>query len=284
MLALVLCATGSPVGSLAAQSAPDSPMARPAQQWAVDAAANEIPMLQHSDVYLRYRMHVVDQKGDQVRDVVESKDGTVARLILRDGRALTAEEDEAERQRLNNMITSPAAYEKHMKNEASGKKLAIDLVRMMPDAMIYTYVPGQPQIGRNEGSGEVVIDYHPNPKWSPPTTTSEGLTGLEGRMWIDVKTHTMLRMEGHVFKPVNIGWGMLAHIYAGGNLLLEQTNAGRQRWIYTHFSQQVSARALMVKTFNINTQVDASGYQVLPGPMSYQDAIKLLLATPLPAR
>lgn len=227
-------------------------------------------------------MRTVDQKGEKVRDVIESKDGTVARLILRDGHPLAPEEDAAERQRLNDMIASPSDYEKHVKNDSAGKKLAADMIRLMPDAMIYTYVPGQPQSGHDEGSGEVVMDYAPNPKWSPPSTTAEALTGLKGRIWIDIKTHQMVRMEGYLFKPVNLGWGMLAHIYPGGKLLLEQTNAGHQRWIYTHFTQEVSVRALMVKTLNVNTQIDASEFQILPGPLSYQDAIRQLLATPLP--
>ncbi len=41
------------------------------------------------DSYLRYRMETVNEKGNQVRDVIESKDGTVARLILKDGKPLT---------------------------------------------------------------------------------------------------------------------------------------------------------------------------------------------------
>jgi hypothetical protein len=42
-------------------------------------------------------------------------------------------------------------------------------------------------------------------------------------------------------------------------------------------------RALMVKMVNVHSQVDASGFQVLTKPLSYEDAIRLLLATPLPA-
>ena len=229
-------------------------------------------------------MHIIDQKGDQVRDVIESKDGTVARLIERNGRPLTPEEDTAERQRLNDMIASPDNYARHVRNETSNKRMAADLIRQMPDAMIYTYTPGQPQSGapqaRQEKTGEqVVMDFHPNPDWSPPSTIAEALTGLEGRIWIDVEHHQMIRMEGHIFKPVNFGWGMLAHVYPGGNLLLEQTNVGNERWIYTHFDQDVSVRALMVKTLKVNTRIDASAFHILPGPIAYQDAIRQLLAT-----
>ena len=272
-----------------AQSAPGSGqemansslLGQPPRSWAVDAAANELVALHHPGSYLRYHMHLRDEKGDQVRDVIESKDGTVARLIQRDGRSLTEAEDTAERERLNAMVASPNDYFKHVKNEESGRKIADSMIRLMPDAMIYTYVPNQPQSGTNHGALEIVMDYAPNPKWKPPTTTSAALTGLKGRMWVDAQSHQLVRMEGTIFQGVNFGWGMLAHIYPGGKLVLEQTNAGGQRWIYTHFKQEITVRALMVKTLNVRTNIDAEGFETLPGPIPYQDAVKMLLETPL---
>jgi hypothetical protein len=256
----------------------------PARSWSVDATANELAALHHKDSYLRYRMHTVNEKGDRVRDVIESRDGTVARLILLDGKPLTEEEDNAERQRLNDMLASPAAFAKHIRNGDSERRIADRLAPLMPDAMLYSYTPGQPQTGNNNGRLEVVLDYKPNPKFVPPNTEAQALTGLEGRVWIDAQTRHIVRMEGTVSHPVNFGWGMLAHIYPGGKLTLDQTTAGGDRWIFTHFSMTMSVRALMVKTLNVHSNVETSDYQTLPGPMSYQDAIHRLLDTPLPGR
>jgi hypothetical protein len=251
------------------------------RSWAVDAAKNELIALHHTDSYLRYRTHTISEKGDVVRDVIESKDGTVARLIMKDGKPLTEEQDKNERERLNDMIASPAAYFKHVRNGESQQKLADTMVPLMPDAALYSYTPGQPQSGKNGGALEIVLDYKPNPKFNPPSTEAEALTGLQGRIWIDSKTHYLVRMEGTIAHGVNFGWGMLAHIYPGGKLSLDQTSVGANRWIFTNFSMQVSVRALMVKTLSVHTNSSASGYQVI-GPMSYQDAIHLLLDTPLP--
>lgn len=266
-----------------AQSALDPLTTIPARSWAVEASKNELTALHHPNSYLRYRMHIIDAKGDRVRDIIESRDGTVARLIYTDGKPLTQEQDNAERQRLTDMLANPEAFAKHAKGDQSGKKIADSLIQIMPDAMIYTYVPGQPQTGKNPGITEVVIDYKPNPQFHPPSTTAEALTGLKGRAWIDPKSKMILRMEGNIFRAVNLGWGMLAHIYPGGKLIFEQADAGNGRWIYTHFQQRISVRALMVKSININTDVDANGFQTVPA-MSYQDAIHLLLSTPLPTK
>jgi hypothetical protein len=90
-------------------------------------------------------------------------------------------------------------------------------------------------------------------------------------------------MEGTIFRGVNFGWGMLAHIYPGGKVVMNQTNVGGNRWIFTDFSMQLTVRALMVKRLEIHSTAKTSDYQSL-GPMSYQEAIRLLLSTPLPAR
>lgn len=262
---------------------PTNPLAASPRSWAVAATANELEDLHHSNSYLRYRMHVVDAKGDQVRDVIESKDGSVARLILKDGRPLTEDEDKAERQRLNDMIASPSSYFKHVKNEDEGRKLADQLIRLMPDAMVYSYTPGQPQTGRSGGL-EIVLDCKPNPKFSPPSIPAQALMGLEGRVWIDAKSRQVVRMEGTIFRAVNFGWGMLAHIYPNGHLLLEQTNAGGTRWIFSQFKEDLSVRALMVKTIHVRADVDAGSFQTLPGPLGYQDAVRMLLDTPLPTK
>lgn len=286
---LVLCAClAGPwaTGQIAPQNVPGSAtnlLAESPRSWVVAATANELVALHHPNSYLRYRMHIIDVKGDQTRDVIESKDGSVARLILKDGRPLTEDEDKAERQRLNDMIASPSDYFKHVKNDGEGRKLADQLIRLMPDAMIYTYAAGQPQTGRNGGI-EVVLDYKPNPKFSPPSVPAQALTGLEGRVWIDAKSHQVVRMEGTVFRAVNFGWGMLAHIYPGGHLVLVQEDAGSNRWIFSKFKEDITVRALMIKTIHVHTNVEAGSFQTLSAPIGYQDAVRRLLDTPLPKK
>lgn len=255
-------------------------LSAPARSWAVDAAANELIAMYHKGSYLRYRTHIVNEKNDMVRELAENKDGTVARLILRNGRALTEDEDKGERQRLSDMLGAPEAFAKHERNSEADRKLASKLIPLMPDAALYSYAPGQPQASNWSGQ-QVVLDFKPNPNFHPPSTEAEALTGLEGRVWIDAKSRYIVRMEATIARPVNFGWGMIAHIYPGGKLLLEQTDAGGGRWIFTHFSMDISVRALMVKTLKIRSNVDTTGFQALT-PMSYQDAIHLLLSSPLP--
>jgi len=271
-----------------AQTSHDVPaaslLAVPARTWAVDCASNEVLVIQHPDSYLRYRYHTVDEKGDRVRDQIETPQGTVARLIQIDGRPLTREEDRGERDRLNGLVASPGSYAQHVRHELENKKTGVALLKMMPDAMFWNYTPGQPQLP-NRATGEpplVVLDFTPNPRWSPPSMEAETLTGLAGRVWIDPANRRLVRLEANVFHAVNIGWGMIAHIYPGGTVTVEQTRVGDKRWIVNHIVEQLTVRALMVKNVKQRLVFDTWDVQQVDS-MSYKQAIRILLDTPLPA-
>ena len=282
LLALALCLSARSQASDVVSAAPAG-QAEPAHDLAKDAVAKELAVIQYDRNFLRYTVHTRDSKGDQVRNVVESKDGTVARVISRDNRPLTAQEDADERARLQAMLDSPAAFQKHIDKDKSGKTMAMDLVKLMPDAMTFTYVPGQPQRERMPAGAppELVLDFKPNPKWSPPTMTSQSLTGIEGRCWLDARTHHLTRLETRIFQGVNFGYGIFAHIYPGGELSLDQESTGDQRWMIEHFVEHATVRAMLVKTLNVNTDLQAFGFAPVPA-MGYRDAIHLLLSTPLP--
>jgi hypothetical protein len=257
----------------------------PARTWAVDCANNETLVIQHPGSTLRYRLHVIDEKGDQMRDQIETPEGSVARLIQRDGRPLTPAEDAAERQRLNDLLASPAAFARRVRHEQENRQMGVHLLKLMPDAMLWSYAPGQPQLP-NQPSGEpalVVLDFKPNPAWSPPTFESELLTGVEGRVWIDPRTRRMVRLEADLFHAVNIGWGIVAHLYPGGTVTLQQASVGGQRWIVERIDERLNLRALLVKNVKQRLLFDTADYQPVP-PMPYQQAIKILLDTPLPTR
>jgi hypothetical protein len=271
-----------PASLAAEQGAPDAAFASvPAKTWAEQAAAKEIEIIQHECSFIRYRQRTIDSRRDELRDVIETKDGAVARLLMRDNRALTAEEDQAERDRLNGLIEHPAEFQSHASKDAKGKKQATELVRLMPEAMIFTYAADQtPAPG--SGTPQVVIDYAPDPKFNPPTTESQALSGLRGRIWIDAKAKTIVRMTGDIFQAVNFGWGILAHVYPGGKLDLEQTDALGDRWNMTNFHEHVTVKALLVKTISVNSEVHSFDFQQVPGAMGYREAIRMLLAERLP--
>jgi hypothetical protein len=254
------------------------------QNWVEAAAVNEQHIINDDGSFpLRYRIRKVDAKNDVTRDIIESRQGSVARLVQRNGQPLTAQEDAAERARLTGMLASPSDFIKHHKRDNAARGYSMDLVREMPRAMIYTYTPDQPQ-RPNAADPEVVIDFTPDPHYKPPSLITDILTGLQGRVWIDRNSLRVTRVEGRVLHPVDFGWGMLARIYPGGTVEFEQANAGGDRWAYSHLRENLTIREMMVKTVKEHTDMDAADFKILPAPVSYQEAIRILLATPLTLR
>jgi hypothetical protein len=252
------------------------------RSWVQAAADNELPVINaNGDHPLRYRIHKVDAKGDTVRVQIESRQGDVARLIERNGRPLTAQENAAEIARLQAVLASPQDFIRHHKRDNSTRADVTGLVRLMPAALVYTYAPGQPQ-RPDVPTPQVVIDFHSDPAFKPPTMFAESLTGIEGRMWIDADSHHLIRIEGRFLKQVNYGYGLVARIYPGGTIELEQSDAGRGRWIYSRLVEDLTVRALMVKTIPQKSQMIASDFHPLPAPVDFEQAVRELIAMPLP--
>jgi hypothetical protein len=271
------------------QQPPAQPQSQPApvlpdgtpRSWAETAVANEIAIVESEGrIPVRYRQHKVDAKGDTLREIVETRDGTVARLIQRNGQPLTPADDAGERDRLNAEIADPAAFFKHHKRDKSTRDDVKALIKLLPQAMIYSYAPGQPQRPSSEGP-EVVLDFRPDPAFKPPMMTADLLTGIEGRVWIDARSHCMVRVEANVLRAVNFGFGVVAKIFPGGTVEFEQTRATGDRWAYSHLEEHITARVLMVKTVPENTQMTSFDFRPMPSLMPYQDAVKMLLAMPV---
>jgi hypothetical protein len=273
----------APSTSLGQQPSASLPIGDP-RAWAEAATKTELSIIQSEGSFpLRYRLRKVDTKGDTTREVIETKQGTVARLVERNGQPLTAEQDAAERQRLNDQIASPEDFLRHHKRDRSNEDYSMQMVRLLPQAMLFQYTPGQPQPA-GESSPQVVLDYRPNPEFKPPTMLAEVLTGIEGRVWIDAQSHVMTRIEGHILHPVNFGFGILARLYPGGTLEFEQVRVSGDRWAYRHLEEHVTVREMMVKTAPMNVQMTSADFRLMPTLLDYQDAIRQLLAMNLPLK
>ena len=161
---------------------------------------------------------------------------------------------------------------------------ATELIQALPQAMIWTYTSGQPQLPLNTGP-QVVLDFTPDPHFKPPTLVTEGLTAVAGRVWLDARTHSVVRIEGRILHPVDFGWGgMLARINGGGTIEFEQVPAGERRWLFSQLEEHLTIREVFVHTVTENTKLNAWDPHPLPAPISFQDAIHELLAMSASAR
>ncbi len=259
--------------------------AGPPRAWIEAAAANQDHLITNDEAApLRYRVRKIDAKGDMTREEIESREGSVARLIQRNGGPLTVAEDSAERERLSDILASPSAFLERRQRSRAARGYARELIHAIPQAMLWSYAPGQPQPGGAHGL-QVAVDFTPDPSYKPPTVVTEALKGIAGRVWIDAQSHCVTRVEGRVLRPVDFGWGgLLARVSEGGTVLFEQMAVGEHRWFFSRLSEHVVIREVLIHTVKENVEMTAWDAHLLPSPVSYQEAIHTLLAMPVPTR
>ena len=236
-----------------------------------DASWNEL----HSKApgrSFRYRQHKVDPKGSVVKEIVETKDGDVARLIEKDGKPLPPEEEHAEINRLNNLLAHPEIQEHRHKKEQEDSARGDEMVRMLPDAFLFT------SDGMVEGPNGPCyrLKFRPNPAFTPPDREGEVYHGMVGELWVDQAQLRLVKIDAHLISDVNFGWGVLGRLYKGGSILVENADVGLHHWETVHMKLRLQGKVLMMKSVDFSTTEDFSGFEVQPQELGYQEAIRLL--------
>jgi hypothetical protein len=221
---------------------------------------------------VRYTLRKKDSKGITTKQIVETKDGDVARLIAKDDRPLTAEENQAELARLDNLLAHPEIQVHRHKREQEDSGREDEMVKLLPDAFLFT------SLGTATGpNGPAMrIGFRPNPAFHPPDREAEVYHGMEGELWIDEAQQRIVKLDAHLIDDVNFGWGILGKLYKGGSLSIEQQDVGHRHWEGTLLKLNLTGMAVMVKPLSFQTTETQSDFQPVPLNMGYQDAVHLL--------
>ena len=167
---------------------------------------------------VRYKLRKQDAKSITTKEIVETKDGDVARLIAKNDQPLTPAENQAELARLNDLLAHPEIQEHRHKREQEDSGREDELVRLLPQAFLYTYLGMVP--GPNGPAYRLALK--PNPNFTPPDREADVYHGMEGELWIDQGQQRIVRFDAHLIQDVNFGWGILGRLYKGGTLTTEQ--------------------------------------------------------------
>ena len=246
-----------------------------------DVCRDEVQLLQRRDTRLRYQIRRTDRRGITVRDQIESHDGGVARLLQHNGEVLTAAEDAGERDRLTALLGGNKLLLRE-RDETRYRSYGVELLQVIPDAMRFALAADQAPLP-DVADRQVVVDFQPDASFHPADIAQQILPALRGRVWIDLNDRRLLRMELHNTSDVNLAWGLLAKVYAGGSILYEQRRF-QDIYAFTQIVMHLHVREFMVRTVALDTDTRASAFQRLASSPSGDDAVRMLLALPVPTR
>lgn len=223
----------------------------------------------------RYHYQKEEDGKTTLKEVVESRDGTVSRLLAHDGKPLDADENRVELARLSKLRDDPEAQAKRAKREHVEGERANTMTQLLPVAFLYTYagmVPGP--------SGPCYrLLFQPNPNWTPPSREAEVYHGMAGELWVDAAQQRLARFQAHLIADVNFGWGVVGRLFKGGTILVEQKDVGGRHWEPTYMQLDLSGKILMVKTLNIHTKETLNNFRPVPS-LDLRGAVAELTASP----
>lgn len=247
-----------------------SAQAKDPQSLVRQAAKNEADDNNH--LTFRFILTKTDDHGTSTKEIVETKDGDVARLISHGATPLTPDEDAAEINRLNDLLADPAKQARRHKREQQDAKRGDELVQVLPSAFIYKFA----DMVQGPDGPAYKLTFTPNPNFIPPDYEARVFHGMAGELWVDQKQERMVRFDAHLISDVEFGWGFLGKLYKGGTILVEQKDVGSDHWEQLHMKLDLTGKEMMFKDLKEQSTENESAFHAVPSSWTYQDAIRFL--------
>src|ERR1700736_6659907 len=108
-----------------------------------------------------YRLEKEQYGKKQVEEIIETKEGSLSRLLSINDRPLTAKQQEQENQRVQELMTSQSAKRKLQRVLDAESLQGRRLFKMLPDAFMFHYAGGDGNL--------VKVSFKPNPTFQPPS-------------------------------------------------------------------------------------------------------------------
>ena len=237
---------------------------------------------------LRYLLRKTDDHHDTTKDIIETDQGDVARLIAINNQPLTPEANQAELDRLNTLANHPEIQEHRHQREQKDAARVDRLMRLLPDAFLYRdqgTTPCLPRqaVGPADGGTCHHLTFSPNPSFEPPDVEANIFRGLAGEVWIDQAQDRLTRLDAHVIANVDFGWGILGKLDKGGTIQFEQSDIGNHDWELTTLKLNLQGKALILKSLDIQLTEQATHFSQVPPGVDYHRAIQLLESPGAPA-
>lgn len=221
----------------------------------------------------RFRIRKQDETGVTTKEVIETKDGDVARLVAVDDKSLTPERAKAERERLDNLLAHPEVQAHRRKREQEDSNRSNEMVRLLPDAFLYTY---RGIVDTPDGPAWR-LSFLPNAKFIPPDREAQVYHGMAGELWINCRETRMARLDAHLISDVNFGWGVIGRLFKGGTILVIQHDVGESHWENVHLGLNLTGKILMVHSITFHTTEESTNFRPVSHTLTYQDAIRMLV-------
>jgi hypothetical protein len=261
-ITLAIILIGIPARS---QSVPSSQAS--ANDLARRVITNELKF-QDSHTNWMYRLEKEEYGKKQVEEIIETKEGSLSRLLSINDHPLTVKQQEEEDQRVQELMTSPSAKRKLQRALDAETLQGRRLFKMLPDAFVFNYAGGDGNLAK--------LSFRPNPNFHPPSLEARVFHDMEGEMWVDCKQERLAAFNGQLKQDVNFGFGLLGHLNKGGHFEVRQAEVVPGHWDMTTMSLEMTGKALLFKSIGVQKRENRRDFRQVSDDLTLTQAADML--------
>src|SRR3984885_13343286 len=194
---------------------------------------------------------VVKKVETEEHEVFFVKGHQVEKLVRKDGKDLTPDQARKEQDRVNKEVTkiSQQGDEKPDKDD-------ITVARLL---QIVTF--SRPRRVSLNGRDTIVFDFAGDEHAKTHGRNEDALKKVSGTVWVDEADREVSRMSATLDENYHIGFGLLASVAKGTNLVFDQGLIRNEAWLPTAIALHLQARALLVAGFRADIDIRYDQYQ-----------------------
>jgi len=208
----------------------------------------------------------------QTFDITFYYDEEYSRLVQKDDKPLTPEEQKKADNQLNKFLEkhrneSEDSRKKRLAKQEKERQETRAFLRDVVNAYDFKLV-GEEQV---DGIDAWVIDAIPRKGFHPTQPHADILSKIKGRLWIEKKEYNWVKAEAEVVDTISFGL-FLARVHPGTKLSFEQMYVNDEVWLVRKFSMNASARLALFKNAAFEQEDTFSNYRkfstavrILPG-------------------
>jgi hypothetical protein len=175
----------------------------------------------------------------------------VQKLVRKDGKDLTPDQARKEQDRVNKEVLkiSKPGYSNPDKDEITVSRLL----------QIVTF--SRPRRVQLNGRDTIAFDFAGDPHAKTHGRGEDALKKVSGTIWIDEADREVSRMSATLDENYHVGFGLLASVAKGSNVVFDQALIRNEAWLPTAIALHLQARALLVAGFRAEIDIRFDQYQ-----------------------
>jgi hypothetical protein len=175
----------------------------------------------------------------------------VQKLVRKDGKDLTPDQARKEQDRVNKEVLkiSKPGYSNPDKDEITVSRL-LQIVAF-----------SRPRRVQLNGRDTIAFDFAGDPHAKTHGRGEDALKKVSGTIWIDEADREVSRMSATLDENYHVGFGLLASVAKGSNVVFDQALIRNEAWLPTAIALHLQARAFLVAGFRAEIDIRFDQYK-----------------------